>query len=70
MAKFTKVGYIAPSKKDPKKFNLCMEKNGVKTYFILRGKPTESEVEANPNLAKVAEKWPDWIKFEVVKIEE
>jgi hypothetical protein len=70
MAKFTKVGYIAKSRKDPTKFNLVMEKDGVKTYFILKGKPTPEEIEANPNLAKVAETWPEWKKFDALKIEE
>jgi hypothetical protein len=63
-----KVGYIATSKKDPKKFNLVMEKeDGTKEYFILRGKPTEEEVEANPKLAKMAENFPAWKRFDVLK---
>jgi hypothetical protein len=64
-----KVGYIATSKKDAKKFNLVMEKeDGSKEYFILRGKPTEEEVEANPKLAKMAENFPSWKKFDVLKV--
>ena len=50
MAKFENVGFIATSKKDAKKYNLCMEKDGVKTYFILKGKPTEAEIESNPRM--------------------
>lgn len=68
MAKFENVGYIAKSKKDEKKFNLCMEKDGVKHYFILKGKPSPEEVENNPRLGKVVENWPDWKKFDVIKI--
>ncbi len=62
------VGYIAHSKNDPNKFNLVMEKeNGQKEYYILRGKPSEEEVEANPKLAKMADGWPSWKKFNVIR---
>lgn len=72
MAKFMTVGYIAEGKKstkENKKFNLCMElEKGQKQYYILRAKPTDDQVNDNPNLAKVAEKWPDWKKFDVVLV--
>ena len=70
MAKFTKHGYIAKSKNNPDKRNLVLEKDGVKTYFILSPKPTPEQVEANPNLAKIVETWPDWKIADVLKIEE
>ena len=68
MAKFSTVGYIATSKKDNKKFNLCMEEGGKKTYFLLQGKPTPEQVEANPKLAPMAENWPEWKKYNVVLV--
>lgn len=69
MAKFKNVGYIATSKKDKKKFNLCLEgEGGTKTYFLLQGKPSAEDIERNPNMAKILENWPEWKKYNVVKV--
>ena len=70
MATFTKVGYLAKSKKDPNKRNLVMEKDGIKTYFFLKTKPTEEEVAANPKLEKIAAQWPDWKIADVLYVQD
>lgn len=64
------VGYIATSKKDPSKYNLCLtDQDGVKHYFFLSEKPSEEQVEANPKLAKIAETWPEWKLYDVLKFD-
>lgn len=68
MAKWNSVGYIAKSKKNPNKLNLCIERGGTKFYFTLTEKPTDEDVAANPKLAKKQESWPEWKTYDVLEV--
>jgi hypothetical protein len=76
MAKWNTVGHIGTSKKDPSKFNLTIEKGGVKHHFFLAGCPSQEDIENAKSdkqrevLAKKMANWPSWKKFDILEVTE